>query len=169
MQAKKRFSEDIIRYLRREIAGAGGNEVFALGWLDEAGLVARAVVQARGNEGAVLALRGNPSGGPDGADVLIHNHPSGFLVPSDNDLAIAARAADDGTGSFIVDNTVTEVYVVVEPTRRRPIKALDEAKICAALEEGGAIAGRLPSFELRQSQLDLMRLIIRGFNENAVA
>ncbi|MDR0601217.1 MAG: ATP-dependent DNA helicase DinG [Treponema sp.] len=168
MQAKKRFSEDTIKYLRKEIAGAGGNEIFALGWLDEAGLVVRAEVQARGNKGAVLAHRENPPDGPDSADVLIHNHPSGFLVPSDNDLAIAGRAAADGTGSFIVDNAVSEVYVVVEPTRRRPVKKLDEASICAALEEGGAIAGRLSSFELRQSQLDLMRLIIRGFNGDAL-
>ena len=168
VQAKKRFSEDTIKYLRREIAGAGGNEVFALGWLDESGLVVRAEVRARGNEGAVLARRGSSSGAGDGADVLIHNHPSGFLVPSDNDLAIAARAADDGTGSFIVNNELTEVYVVVEPTRRRPVKKLNEAKICAALEEGGAIARRLPSFELRQSQIDLMRLIIRGFNGDAL-
>jgi ATP-dependent DNA helicase DinG len=168
VRAKKRFSEDIIKYLRREIAEAGGNEVFALGWLDESGLVVRTEVRARGNEGAVLAQRKDSSGVGDGADVLIHNHPSGFLVPSDNDLAIAARAADDGTGSFIVNNELTEVYVVVEPTRRRPVKKLDEAKICAALEEGGAIARRLPSFELRRSQLDLMRLIIRGFNGNAL-
>jgi ATP-dependent DNA helicase DinG len=168
VQAKKRLSEDTIKYLRREIAEAGGNEVFALGWLDGSGLVARAQVLARGNEGAVLARRENPFGGEGGADVLIHNHPSGFLVPSDNDLAIAARAAEDGTGSFIVDNALTEVYAVVEPALRRPVKKLDEAKICAALEEGGAVAGRLPAFELRQSQLGLMRLIIRGFNQDAL-
>jgi ATP-dependent DNA helicase DinG len=169
MQAKKRLSEDTIKYLRGEIAEAGGCEVFALGWLDGPGLVARAQILARGNEGAVLALREKRSGAGDGADVLIHNHPSGLLVPSDNDLAIAARAASDGTGSFIVNNEVTEVYVVAEPVRCKPVKKLDEAKICAALEEGGAIARRLPSFELRQSQLDLMRLIIQGFNRDAIA
>ena len=168
VQAKKRFSEDTIKYLRREIAEAGGSEVFALGWLDWRGLVVRTEVRARGNEGAVLARRKDSSGAGDGADVLIHNHPSGFLVPSDNDLAIAARAADDGTGSFIVNNELTEVYVVVEPTRRRPVKKLNEARSCAALEEGGAIARRRPSFELRQSQIDLMRLIIRGFNGDAL-
>ncbi|MDR1410970.1 MAG: ATP-dependent DNA helicase DinG [Spirochaetaceae bacterium] len=168
MQAKKRLSDDTIKYLRREIAEAGGNEVFALGWLDESGLVARAEVLARGNEGAVLARREDPFSGQDGADALIHNHPSGFLVPSDNDLAIAARAAEDGTGSFIVDNSLSEIYVVAEPVRRKPVKKLDEDEICAALEEGGAVAGRLPSFELRQSQLGLMRLIIRGFNRDAL-
>jgi ATP-dependent DNA helicase DinG len=167
VQAKKRLSENTIKYLRAEIIDAGGNEVFAQGWLDESGLVVRAKVLARGNEGAVLARR-EEQAGANSVDVLIHNHPSGFLVPSDNDLAIAGRAAEEGTGSFIINNEVTELYAVVEPTRRRPVKKLDDAKICAALEEGGAIARRLPSFELRQPQLDLMRMVIRGFNEDAL-
>ncbi|MDR3336569.1 MAG: ATP-dependent DNA helicase DinG, partial [Treponema sp.] len=170
MQASKRFSESVINYLRAEIIDSGGNEVFALGWLGEKGLVVRAAVQARGNEGSVPVNRETPWDSEDreAPDVLIHNHPSGFLVPSDNDLAIAARAAEEGTGSFIVDNGLSKVYVVVEPTRRRAVKRLDPEKICAALEEGGAVAKRLPAFEIRETQLDLMRLIIRGFNEDAL-
>jgi ATP-dependent DNA helicase DinG len=45
---------------------------------------------------------------------------------------------------------------------------LDSAAIIAGLEEGGAIAGRLEFFEPRRAQLDLMALIIRGFNEDAL-
>jgi ATP-dependent DNA helicase DinG len=169
-----------------EIEDAGGNEVFALGYLDDRGLVTRVRVRARGNEGSVLALRPwlsatHPSGsantecsldageGEGGLpDVLIHNHPSGFLTPSDNDLVIASRAAEEGIGSFIVDNGVRQVYVVAEPARRRTRIRLDPGKICAALEEGGLIARRLSSYEPRPSQLGLMRLIIRGFNEDAL-
>jgi ATP-dependent DNA helicase DinG len=232
VQAIKRFSEGCINELRAEIRDAGGNEVFALGFLNGKGLVAKIVVRARGNEGAVLALdrgwgnflpageapaspdspfgedpwknpqedpRENPwkslwenskenplknpdedaagiSGGDSGGnsdisqspDVLIHNHPSGFLTPSDNDLAIASRAAGAGVGSFIVDNQVQTVYVVAEPTRGRRTQKLDAGRIIAALEEGGAIARKLPAYEKRQAQLDLMELIIRGFNEDAL-
>jgi ATP-dependent DNA helicase DinG len=100
--------------------------------------------------------------------VLIHNHPSGFLTPSDNDLIIAGRAAEEGIGAYIVDNPVEKVYVVAEPVRRRKRKTLDPAEITAALREGGAIAGRLPSYEPRQAQLDLMEMIIRGFNGDAL-
>jgi ATP-dependent DNA helicase DinG len=156
--------------------------VFALGYLDEVGLVVRVEIVARGTEDSVLtigrrgdftdprpAFPGEPSGGGSPLpDVFIHNHPSGFLSPSDNDLVISARAAENGIGSFIVDNEVAKVYVVAEPARKRPRKALDAAEICAALEEGGAIARRLPSYEPRPSQLDLMRLIVRGFNEDAL-
>jgi ATP-dependent DNA helicase DinG len=47
-------------------------------------------------------------------------------------------------------------------------RMLNEQTIIAALEEGGAIAKRLDTYEMRQSQLDLMRLVIRGFNHDAI-
>ncbi|MDR2631151.1 MAG: ATP-dependent DNA helicase DinG [Spirochaetaceae bacterium] len=168
MQAAKRFTEESRARLRAEIEDAGGNEVFALGYCDEAGLVAALEVRARGNEETVLALDKvrDASRQPD---VLIHNHPSAFLTPSDNDLVIASRAAEGGMGSFIVDNRVEKVYVIAEPTLRRKRKKLEPEELCAALEAGGAISRRLPSFEIRESQLELMRFIIRGFNEDALA
>ena len=45
---------------------------------------------------------------------------------------------------------------------------LDSARILSALREGGSVALRLPQFEPRQSQLELMELIIRCFNEDAI-
>jgi ATP-dependent DNA helicase DinG len=167
VQAAKRFTEESRARLRAEIEDAGGNEVFARGYCDEAGLITALEVAARGNESSVLALeRLRESERPP--DVLIHNHPSGFLTPSDNDLIIASRAAEGGMGSYIVDNRVEKVYVIAEPTLRRKRRALDPDRLCAALEAGGAISRRLPSYEIRESQLDLMRLIIRGFNEDAL-
>jgi ATP-dependent DNA helicase DinG len=175
VRVTKRISATCIEQLRSEIEDSRGNEVFALGYLDDRGLVSRLVVQARGNKDSVLALRNLSAGGEDPpaspdssrtADVLIHNHPTGFLVPSDADLDIAGRAAEDGTGFFIVDNPVDKVYVVAEPGRRRKRVALDADTMCASLMEGGSIARRLESYESRPSQLDLMRLIIRGFNED---
>ena len=187
VRATKRFSEETIARLRAEIEDAGGNEVFALGFINETSsdrknasenkpgeskLIVRIEVTARGNEGAVLALQDRFAGAdPDRpfADVLIHNHPSGFLTPSDNDLAISSRAAEAGVGSYIVDNQVENVYVVAEPVRKRTISRLNPETISAALEPGGAISRRLSAYEIRESQLDLMRLIIRAFNDNAVA
>jgi ATP-dependent DNA helicase DinG len=175
VRAEKRFTEQCIAQLRDEIAEAGGNEVFALGCLDGKGLVSRIRVRARGNEDSVLALGAGPGEGPaagDGEngppDVFIHNHPSGFLTPSDNDLLIAGQAAEEGIGAYIVDNALEQVYVVAEPVRRRKRKALDPETITRALREGGAVAGRLSAYEPRQAQLDLMELIIRGFNGDAL-
>ncbi|GHV69960.1 ATP-dependent DNA helicase DinG [Spirochaetia bacterium] len=167
MRAVKRFSEDCIKKLRAEIEDAGGNEVYARGFLDAKGLVTRIEIAARGNEESVLAL--DAAEGDPLPDVLIHNHPSGALRPSENDLNIAGRAAEGGIGSFIVDNKVENVYVTAEPVRRKERQYLEADAITAALEEGGAVARRLPSYEKRDAQLDLMRLIIRSFNEDAIA
>jgi ATP-dependent DNA helicase DinG len=170
VQADKRLSGQVIHVLEAEIRDAGGNEIFALGFCDDQGLVVRVKILARGTVDSVLAIGGEAAAAPEGEvpDVLIHNHPSGFLTPSDNDMVIASRAAENGTGSFIVDNEVRRVYVVAEPARRRTRKILDAGRICRNLEEGGAVARRLPAYEIRPSQLDLMRLIIRGFNEDAL-
>ena len=172
MQAIKRFSTEAIAKLRSEIEESGGNEVFAQGFLDEKKLIARVEINARGNESSVLAVQESLEfAGTDEAsapNVIIHNHPSGFLIPSDNDLLISSQAASAGIGSYIVDNQVENVYVVVEPVIRRKHKKLDPQLIISALEPGGEISRRLPVYEIRESQLDLMRLIIRGFNDDAL-
>ncbi|MDR2486118.1 MAG: ATP-dependent DNA helicase DinG [Treponema sp.] len=164
MQAIKRFTKDSIEQLRLEIADAGGNEIFVLGYLDEKGLVEKLAVMARGDENPAPAV----SKKLETADVFIRNHPSGFLTPSDDDLALAARVAEAGAGCFIIDNDVEKVYVAAEPVKKRVMQKLNADMIIAALEQGGAIAKRLPEYESRQSQLNLMRLIIRGFNEDAL-
>ena len=46
--------------------------------------------------------------------------------------------------------------------------ALDPAEIIESLCEGGKVASHLAEFEPRQAQLDLMQLIIRCFNEDAI-
>jgi len=45
---------------------------------------------------------------------------------------------------------------------------LDPEKIISSLCEGGSVANKLTSYEPRQAQLDLLSLIIRGFNEDAL-
>ncbi|MDR3019753.1 MAG: DEAD/DEAH box helicase family protein [Treponema sp.] len=48
------------------------------------------------------------------------------------------------------------------------IKKLNSAQIISSLCEGGDVANKLSSYELRQSQLDLLELIIQAFNEDAL-
>ena len=45
---------------------------------------------------------------------------------------------------------------------------LDQKQIAASLREGGTVAEKLSSYEPRQAQLDLLELIIQGFNEDAL-
>jgi ATP-dependent DNA helicase DinG len=48
------------------------------------------------------------------------------------------------------------------------VQKLESKQIINALCEGGSVAARLEQFEARQAQLDLMELIIRCFNEDAI-
>ncbi|MDR1506008.1 MAG: ATP-dependent DNA helicase DinG [Treponema sp.] len=177
MQAEKRFTRKAILALGAEIADSGGNEVFALGFCNDRGLVENLKILARGNESSVLAVREFFDDGPardgssreGGPDVFVHNHPSGFLTPSDNDLSVSARAAESGIGAYIVDNAVSSVYVVAEPVKRRKRKKLNEADLCAVLEEGGKLAQSLSVYEKRDSQLSLIRLVARAFNDDLIA
>ncbi|MBN2874043.1 MAG: ATP-dependent DNA helicase DinG [Spirochaetales bacterium] len=162
--ASDRFTVEAAAELRTAIADAGYNEVFAAGKLDDTGLVAEIIVGARGSVSSVPAI----AGFLDRGDVLIHNHPSGLLEPSDADLAIASRAGENGVGSYIVDDAVSMVYVVAEPVRARALIAIDPDELAGVLEAGGKLASRLRGYEPRLSQLDLVRHIATAMNDGYV-
>ena len=164
MEAKERICEGAAARLRAEIEEAGGNEVFAVGRLDEKGLIAELVVVARGHESAVPALDPYIERG----DVILHNHPSGRLTPSEADVSVAAGAGSNGVGSYIVDNEVEKVYVIAEPARRKAYVMLDEEEIAGVLDSGGKLSEVIPSYEPRQSQVRLARDIVRAYNEKKV-
>lgn len=160
MLASERFTKQAMLKLRATIADAGYNEVFVAGKLDDKGLVAEICVAARGTASSVPAVEGFL----DRGDVLIHNHPSGFLEPSAADLSVASRVGQNGVGSYIVDGDVQKVYVVAEPVRARALVAIDPDALAGVLETGGRLASRLPGYEARQSQLDLVRAIAEALN-----
>ncbi len=164
VDSSQRFSPEAIDRLMSEIEDAGGNEVFAAGRLDAEGKVAEILVAARGTKSAVPALAGFLERG----DVIIHNHPSGSLQPSDADILIAAEAGSSGVGSYIVDNAVARVTVVAEPVRRKAYILLDEDEIGGVLEEGGKLSAMIPSYEPRKSQIKLTRDITRVMSEGGI-
>lgn len=164
MQAIERFTEEAIFTLRELISDANFNEVFAVGKIDENGLVNSLEVVARGHKTAVPAIAGFLSRG----DVLIHNHPGGNLEPSDADLAIASRVAENGVGNYIVNADVTEVYVVAEPVRAKALVALNPEELSAVLDNGGKLASRLTAYEARSCQLELVRSITEAFNDGHI-
>jgi ATP-dependent DNA helicase DinG len=169
MRAEKRLSPESIRALKAEIEDAGGNEVFALGYCGGGGLVTEIKIRARGDGASVLAPGALDFSGDSGRvpNVIIHNHPSGFLTPSDNDLIIASRAAESGVGSYIVDNGVSRVYAVAEPVLNKGRTQIDPEKLCAFLEN--KLGAKLPVYEKRQGQLDLLRLAAGALNGDLLA
>ncbi len=164
MRASERFRPEASVRLREEIAAAGGNEVFAVCRLDEEGMVAELVVAARGSKSAVPALAPYLERG----EVLVHNHPSGTLEPSDPDMALASRVGDMGIGSYIVDNLVRKVYVVAEPVAGKRIVPIAGEALASLLDEGGPLAARIGGYEPRPAQTAMLRLVARAFNEDSV-
>ena len=151
--------------VRAEIRAAGGNEVFFIGRADERGIVTEIAVGARGNLGAVSAYLGSAWPG----DVVIHNHPSGPLTPSEADIEFSSMFGGMGVGSYIVDNTVERVYVVVPVLERVETKRLETERTGALLRPGGALQAGLVSYEFRSQQVDMMEAVIDAFNSDEIA
>ena len=164
LAASSRLADGARAALRDAIASNRDREVFAVGNLDSSGLVSEVEIVARGTEDKVPALESYFEKG----SVLIHNHPSGFLHPSGADVDIAAEAGSYGVGSYIVDNEVEEVYVVAEPARRKAARTLDEEGLAGALDAGGKLSEKLPSFEPRPSQIAMARDVAGLFNRGGI-
>lgn len=160
-----RLSPDAAALIRAEIDKAGGREVCFLAAVTEAGVVESPRAVARGNHAAVVAVaRDAEEGG-----LIIHNHPSGTLDPSDADLSVAARLYEEGLGSAIVDNGAERLYVVIEPPAPRSVEPIPIDQLEALLADGGALSRIYPAFEDRPGQREMLRRVAERYNEGGVA
>lgn len=159
------IAQTAIEMMRSEIAEAGGREVFFIGTPDENSIVQSVRVVARGNEGAVAAVTRDAKPG----DVAIHNHPGGNLEPSNADVDVSSIAACSGIASLIVNNEVTQCYVLVEPMKPTELKPLSVAQVASVLDPGGPMAQVLPRYEERPAQREMLSEIVQAFNDNAIS
>ncbi len=153
---------DIVEYMRQEIIEAAGNEVFFRGRC-EAAKVIQVKVLARGNQNMTPALTRQLKAG----EVVIHNHPSGNLTPSDADLRVASLLGSEDIAFLIVDNPVARVYAVVEPVEAEVVEPLSSDLVEKYFFPDGALAKVLPSFEFRSEQADLARSVVDAFNHKS--
>ncbi|MEX0907225.1 MAG: helicase C-terminal domain-containing protein [Gemmatimonadota bacterium] len=151
--------------IRAEIARAGGNEVCFIAQVDADGLVSAPRVLARGNQRSVLAAARDAAPG----GLVVHNHPSGDLTPSDADMAVAAELYANGLGLAIVDNDATTLYIVVAPSKLTELELLDVAAVGDLLGPDGPIALAHPAYEDRPTQRDLARVIATAYNDGGIA
>ncbi len=147
------------------IAAAGGREVSFVADVGTDGTVAAAAVVARGTVDAVLALPGVAARG----QMVLHNHPSGVLEPSNADLDVAVRLHDGGIGFGIVANDASALYVVVEVPHAPEHEPLDPVAVARLLAPGGPVAAELGLHEDRQSQRDMAAYIADTYNDGGVA
>ena len=160
-----RLLPEVSESIRAEIAAAGGREVSFVAEVDAEGNLVTARPVARGTVEAVLALPGVASRG----EMLVHNHPSGVLEPSQADLSVAARLHDAGIGFAIVDNEAAGVYVVVEVPRAPALDPIDAVDVANLLGADGPVADVLGKFEDRPSQRDMAAYVADTYNEGGVS
>ena len=156
MKIAEFISAKAMEHMRLEISKSGGNEVFFRGIPDGEGIVSEVEVIARGNSSSVAALlnmmRKN--------EVIIHNHPSGVLIPSDEDVSISSMYGEVGGASYIVNNAVDDIYVIV------PLKEFIKIDIDEYFGENGVIHKNFGKFEVRREQYEMAKLIENSMNEN---
>ncbi len=151
--------------IRAEIEKAGGREVCFLAEVDDVRVIQDPRAVARGNFGAVLvAARDAAMGG-----VMLHNHPSGTLEPSDADMRIAGQLYDQGVGTVIVDNAAKHLYVVVEPPEPKERVALNPDELSDILAPGGSLSEFYEAFEDRPGQREMLEVVTHQFNQGGVA
>jgi len=152
--------------MRSEIGRARGNEVCFVCKVGEDGAVDEPRTLSRGHPGAVLALireRDIEQGG-----ILVHNHPSGVLQPSEADLSVAGRLWEQGLGFGIIDNDASELYVVVEPPGADETTPIDVDGVDDDLGPSGPLAIGHPRYEDRPQQRAFARMIAGLYNEPGV-
>lgn len=149
--------------LAEAIEEAEGNEVFFVGRPAGCDRIDEVEVYCRGHKSAVPALRqvGRPG------EVVIHNHPSGQLTPSDPDVALASHYGQEGVGFLIIDNKAESLYVVVEPMRDT-LQPLDPEAVEDFLAGDQGLPDLIEDYEPRQAQVSMARAVTAAQNLDRV-
>ena len=159
------FSTDCSALIRFEIEAAQGNEVFFIAQLDGDGCVVAAEAIARGNQTAVPAILSRASAG----QMVLHNHPSGDLTPSDADLDLASISGNNGIGFGIIDNRCERCYLAVSPHTPRTGELLNFDELERAFGPEGLLARHLKGYEPRAEQMRMAFCVATAFNNDKVA
>ena len=157
------FTSPIISRIQELIRENDGNEIFLKGYLNEEGIVDRIELLTRGNINSTPAILHIE--GPN--VVVIHNHPSGNLIPSDADIGVASALGNNLVGFYIIDNDVQRVNIVVRPVKKK-IRKLDPKLL---LEYISPSSKKVLSSEVeeREAQKRMLEGVAEAFNSEKIA
>lgn len=162
MKTTERFTPDMILFMKKQIREHDGREVNFCGYLNKEGLVAEMKVVAAGTSEMTAA----PMPHLREADVIVHNHPGGYLKPSHADVSVSAHLGQDGIGSYIIDNDAENMTVVVEPYIGEEQVEVDGSSLVDFCESGEGFVKFMGDYEYRESQLEMMKTVTRALNSN---
>ena len=112
-----RIADDVREYivaeidLAREIGGGNAELAFTCGWDPETRTIVSASVMVRGTFAEVRQVPSDLTTG----HVVLHNHPSGGVLPSKPDFDAMSDMASLGVGYGIINNDASKLYMVREP------------------------------------------------------
>ena len=159
-----RLSPAAAQQIRAEVGKAGGREVCFLARVGPDRVLVEPRAVARGNHAAVLAAARDA----DEGSVMIHNHPSCDLEPSDADLSVAARLYEEGIGTAIINNDADQLFVVVEPPKPRMVQPLEIDQLEALIGPAGPLVQEHPAYEDRPGQRTMLRRVAETYNRGGV-
>lgn len=162
MNIEKKISSDLLNMIKESIDDANGNEVLFLGKVNSSLIVTSIEIGARGDENSVPAIFPHMIKG----DVVIHNHPSGNLNPSQADLNVASMLGQDGIGFYIIDNSAKYIYPVVEPIQVKELEQI--SNLTDILKPNGALSKVYKDYEYRESQARLLNDVTGALNNDSV-
>ncbi len=157
-------TENALKIIRSEIAQAGGTEVFFIGRREFSGLIDEVEAHAYGNNSAVSAIVGHLRSG----QVILHNHPSGVLLPSEPDLIISQQVSEMGVGSYICNNECTAIRIIVRPHDVRKKTLLNAQQIELYFQAASPLAKEM-TFEERPQQRIMASMVCKAFNDEAAS
>lgn len=158
MKIEEKIRSETIKILREKISSFGNKGLFFRGILNEEGIVSDVIFISKDEEvnniNVFKVMKKN--------EVIIHNYPSGYLYPSDSDIKIANSYANKQDGGFyIVNNSVENIYTVIEPS----FGGSKKIDILPYFEKRGLIAQNFKNFEFRKEQNEMAKHIQEGLNK----
>lgn len=161
----KYISRSALEDISTAIGENSGSEVFFIGKTDPDLIIQEVEAHAFGGSHSVPVLMRLVEYG----DVVLHNHPGGDLEPSEADVRAASALGDLGVGSYIIDNEVENLHVLVKAFGEEGIKPLSTEEVLNYFTPGGKIAENLSGFEFRPQQVDMTELVVRSLNEDRLS
>ena len=159
------FSSSAAACMAEEISRSRGKEILFCGKTGDGKIVENVRILSRGNDYSAPAIINQLSPG----EVLIHNHPSGNLNPSDADINIASLAGNLGAGFFIINNEADNIYVVVPLHEAVNEQLLDHDEVLGHFKDDSKISAAMSDYELRPEQAQMAEIVTSAFNNNSLA
>ncbi|MGL4946301.1 MAG: ATP-dependent DNA helicase [Cetobacterium sp.] len=157
MNIEEKISLEARDKIKLEIKNTNKDEIYFKGISDENGVVINVEVLVKKNKNTVAAILKPMKKG----EVIIQHHSGLHLYPSDEEVEIALAYSNKLDGaSYIVNDEVTEIYVIVELLQ----KINEKINIKPYFEKKGLLAGAFDEFEYRKEQLEMAEIIEKGLN-----